>query len=65
SEPLAARESIHDINSNNIGRLFRKLEGCTPNRYEAGLRVEKTKKLPAETDASIPDIALQCGFEIL
>lgn len=65
SEYSVAQETLPAVSSNSLRRLFRKYEGCTPSRYEAGLRIEKAKKLLTETDMSILNIALQCGFESL
>ncbi len=65
SEPSPTRESFPAVSSNNLRRLFWKYEGCTPCRYEAGLRIDKAKRLLAETNLSVLNIALQCGFESL
>lgn len=61
----AAREDLPHVSSNSLRRLFLKYEGCTPSRYESGLRIEKAKKLLSESNMSILNIALQCGFESL
>lgn len=65
SEIPASRESLTALSDNSLRRLFRKYEGCSPGRYEAALRIEKAKDLLAETDMSVLNISLHCGFESL
>lgn len=62
---LPESSALPAISSNHLARLFKKYEGCTPGRYLAGLRIEKAKKMLAETNMSILDIALLCGFDSL
>lgn len=45
-----------------LERLFRKYLGCTPTHYNQGLRMERARSLLRQTDRSITEIALGCGF---
>jgi len=45
-----------------LERLFRKYLGCTPTHYNQGLRMERARTLLRQTDRSITEIALSCGF---
>jgi transcriptional regulator GlxA family with amidase domain len=45
-----------------LERLFRKYLGCTPTHYNQGLRMERARSLLRQTDRSVTEIALSCGF---
>jgi transcriptional regulator GlxA family with amidase domain len=45
-----------------LERLFRKYLGCTPTHYNQGLRMERARTLLRQTDHSITEIAISCGF---
>ena len=42
---------------------FRSVTGTTPNQYVTDQRLEYARELLMETDASVMQIARQCGFE--
>ncbi len=44
-------------------RLFREAMGVTPRRYLTKTRMEAAASLLADTDLSILDIALECGYQ--
>jgi len=45
-----------------LERLFQKYLGCTPSQYNQGLRMERARALLRQTDRSITEIAVTCGF---
>ena len=46
----------------HFGRLFKQSLGLSPYQYLLQQRVERAKKLLKQSDQSIADIALECGF---
>lgn len=46
----------------HFSRAFKQSMGVSPNKYIATRRIERAKKLLAQTDDGIADIALQVGF---
>jgi AraC family transcriptional regulator len=46
----------------HFARLFKKITGLTPHAYLAALRVAKARRLLAETDLPIADVAAQVGY---
>ncbi len=45
----------------HFARLFKKLTGTTPHQYLAGLRLIQARKLLADSDLSITEVALRVG----
>lgn len=43
-------------------RAFKRATGLTPTRFLHEVRVEKSKILMVEPDASLTDVAIACGF---
>jgi AraC family transcriptional regulator len=43
-------------------RLFKKIIGSTPHAYLASLRIERARRLLAETDLSITEVGMQVGY---
>jgi len=60
--------SLHEIadaaylSEFHFARLFKKLTGATPHAYLAALRVEKARRLLAETDLAISEIGARVGY---
>lgn len=60
--------SLHEIASAaclsefHFARLFKKITGATPHAYLASLRVEKARRLLAETDLAISEIGARVGY---
>ena len=50
------------VSRRQIERLFRKNLGVTPLQYLAGLRLQHGRALLAETDMSVLDVAVACGY---
>lgn len=46
----------------HFARLFKKITGSTPHAYLAGLRLERARRLLAETDLSIGEIGARVGY---
>jgi AraC family transcriptional regulator len=46
----------------HFSRAFKRSMGITPSNYIAERRIERAKKLMQETDLSISEISLRCGF---
>lgn len=65
-----ARElSLHEIadaaylSQFHFTRLFKKLTGTTPHAYLASLRVERARRLLAETDLPLAEVGARIGYE--
>ncbi len=50
------------LSTGHFARAFRQSFGCTPMRYVRDVRLERAKTLMLETDLSLREIALGCGF---
>ena len=46
----------------HFARLFKKITGTTPHAYLAGLRIERARKLLAETDLAITEVGARVGY---
>ncbi|MGV3765726.1 MAG: helix-turn-helix domain-containing protein [Chitinophagaceae bacterium] len=53
---------ISSVSSFHFTRMFKKIYGCPPYRYLLQCRIEKSIRLLEQSDASISEIALECGF---
>jgi AraC family transcriptional regulator len=51
------------LSSFHFARLFRKITGTTPHAYLAGLRLERARRLLAETDLPISEVGARVGYE--
>jgi len=63
-EPVSCADlaKIVDLSGRQLERLFRKYLGRTPTRYYTELRLNKARLLLLQTDLSVLDVALACGF---
>jgi AraC-like DNA-binding protein len=50
------------ISEFHFARLFKKLTGTTPHAYLAALRIERARKLLAETDLAITEVGARVGY---
>lgn len=46
----------------HFARLFKKISGTTPHAYLATLRIERARKLLAETDLAITEVGARVGY---
>lgn len=60
--PRAALAARVSLSPRQLERLFRKHLNRTPTRYYLDLRLERARSLLMQTDMSVLDIALACGF---
>jgi transcriptional regulator GlxA family with amidase domain len=63
-EPLARTELARQagLSSRQLERLFRRYLGRSPARYYLELRLNRARLLLLQTELSIIDVALACGF---
>lgn len=63
-EPLSPDElaSYVTISRRQLERLFRSYLDCTPTQYYLGLRLRNARLLLLQTEKSIVEISLACGF---
>jgi AraC family transcriptional regulator len=47
----------------HFARLFKKITGATPHSYLAALRVERARRLLAETDLTLSEVGARVGYE--
>lgn len=59
---LADLAQLLDMSQFHFSRLFKQSLGVSPYQYLLQQRVERAKLLLKQTDQSIMDIAMQCGF---
>mgnify|MGYP006429097047 CR=1 FL=1 len=50
------------LSTRQLERLFRQQLGCSPARYYLRLRLEKARRLLAQTEMQTLEIAIACGF---
>ncbi len=63
-EPLATDDvaKLIGLSRRQLERLFKQYLGSVPSRYYLDLRLQRAKKLLQESNRSIVQIGLQCGF---
>lgn len=59
---LAEIASAAYVSEFHFARLFKKITGLTPHVYLAGLRIERARKLLAESDLSIVEVGAAVGY---
>ncbi len=63
-DPLPPSEvaRVVGMSTRQLERLFSKYMGTSPKKYYLGLRLEKARNLLSQTDMSLMDICVLCGF---
>ncbi|MCO6060269.1 GlxA family transcriptional regulator [Pseudomonas sp. MOB-449] len=63
--PLSSRElaDLVSVTPRQLERLFRLHLKETPSNFYLGLRLDKARQLLRQTDMSVLEVALACGFE--
>lgn len=54
--------SVTNMSESNFNKLFREQTGISPIKYLINLRIKKAKKFLRNTEFSITDISMKCGF---
>jgi transcriptional regulator GlxA family with amidase domain len=63
-EPISPSDLAKSVNmsTRQLERLFRRYLNRSPKRYYMELRLEKARNLLLQTDMSVINVALACGF---
>jgi transcriptional regulator GlxA family with amidase domain len=63
-EPISLEELSQyvGVSRRQLERLFRKYLDCVPTRYYMNLRLKHARQLLLQTNKSIIEVALACGF---
>lgn len=61
--PVDGRRIAGKITRRQLERLFRLHLNDTPSNFYLGLRLEKARKLLRQTDMSVLEVSIACGFE--
>ncbi|MBD2104299.1 AraC family transcriptional regulator [Leptolyngbya sp. FACHB-261] len=59
---LADLAQLSGMSQSHFSQLFRQSMGISPHQYLLQQRIERAKQLLKQTDQSVADIALACGF---
>lgn len=62
--PISPSEIAADlgISTRQLERLFGRYLNCSPRKYAVDLQLQKARRLLAQTELSVTEIALACGF---
>lgn len=65
SDPISPSIMAHElgISSRQLERLFGKYLNTSPKKYFMDLRLHRARNLLLQTEASVTDVAMACGFE--
>ena len=63
-DPLSPADLAEDVgmSTRQLERLFRRYLNRSPKRYYMELRLQKARNLLMQTDMSVINVALACGF---
>lgn len=66
-DPLRPDEisELVSLSTRQLERLFAKYLGTSPKRHYLGIRLEKGRNLLRQTDLSVTDVCVACGFKSL
>lgn len=51
------------LSSRQLERVFKKHLNCSPNAHYVGVRLERARRLLIQTDHSVIEVGIACGFE--
>lgn len=54
--------SINNMSESNFNKLFKEQTGLSPIKFLINLRINKAKKFLRNTNLSITDVSMKCGF---
>ena len=54
--------SITNMSESNFNKVFKRQTGISPIKYLINIRIKKAKKFLRNTDYSITDVSMKCGF---
>jgi AraC-like DNA-binding protein len=60
--PVARVARACGLSASHFARAFRRSLGMAPHQWRLSFRVERAKEQLARLDASLADIAIDCGF---
>jgi AraC family transcriptional regulator len=60
---LADLAQLLDMSQSHFSHLFKQSMGISPHQYLLQQRIERAKRLLKQTDQSVMEIALACGFD--
>lgn len=60
--PLSEIAAAAYLSEFHFARLFKKITGATPHSFLAGLRIERARRLLAESDLSIVEVGAKVGY---
>jgi transcriptional regulator GlxA family with amidase domain len=60
--PLAALTQRTGVSQRQLERLCKRYLGATPAQYYVQLRLERARRMLRQTDMSIAEVAIACGF---
>ena len=63
-EPISPSELARQVgmSTRQLERLFRRYLNRSPKRYYMGLRLQRARNLLLQTDMTVINVALACGF---
>lgn len=66
-DPMTPDEisGVVELSTRQLERLFAKYIGLSPKRYYLRLRLDKARDLLRQTDLSVTDVCVACGFKSL
>lgn len=66
-DPLRPDEisAVVNLSTRQLERLFARYLSTSPKRYYLGLRLDKARNLLRQTDLSVTDVCVACGFQSL
>jgi transcriptional regulator GlxA family with amidase domain len=63
-EPVSPARLAHElgVSQRQLERLSKRYLGCTPAKFHAQLRLQRARRMLRQTELSVAEIAIACGF---